>query len=142
MPQVPINYLAVLAAAAASMIIGGLWYGPLFGKAWMRLSGLSAGGLETAHHRGMAKLYALAALGSLAMSYVLAHALIFASAYLNASGLSAGLTAGFWNWLGFIAPVTLGTVLWEQKSWKLWLLNNGYYLISLAVMGTILALWP
>ena len=48
---------------------------------------------------------------------------------------------GFWNWLGFVAPVTLGSVLWEGKSPKLWVLNNGYYLVSLIVMGVILALW-
>lgn len=35
--QASINYLAVLIAAVASMIIGFLGYGPLFGKAWMRL---------------------------------------------------------------------------------------------------------
>lgn len=48
---------------------------------------------------------------------------------------------GFWNWLGFVAPVTLGGVLWEGKPWKLWGLNNGYQLLSLLVMGVILALW-
>jgi len=41
------------------------------------------------------------------MSYVLAHELIFASVYLKVSGVSAGLMCGFFNWLGFIAPVTL-----------------------------------
>lgn len=42
----------------------------------------------------------------------------------------------------FIAPVTLGVVLWEGKPWKLWVLNNGYQLLSLLVMGVILAIWP
>lgn len=50
--------------------------------------------------------------------------------------------AGFWNWLGFVAPVTLGAVLWEGKHWKLWFLNNGYYLVTLLLMGAVLALWP
>ena len=44
-------------------------------------------------------------------------------------------------WLGFIAPVTLGSVLWEMKSWKLWILNNAYYLVVLVVMGLIFTLW-
>jgi hypothetical protein len=57
------------------------------------------------------------------------------------SGMPAGLMCGFWNWLGFIAPVTLGTVLWEGKPWKLWALTNGYYLFSLLIMGVILAFW-
>ena len=85
--------------------------------------------------------YFLAGLGSLLLSFVLAHALVFASAYLKASGVSAGLMAGFWNWLGFIVPLTLGSVLWEGKSWKLWTLNNAYYLVQLSIFGIILALW-
>ena len=91
--------------------------------------------------KSMNQLYAMAFVGSLVMSYVLAHALVFASSYLNVSGTQAGLMAGFWNWLGFIAPVTLGSVLWEGKPWKLWVLNNSYQLLTLLLMGVILATW-
>lgn len=142
MPEVPINYFAVIAATAASMALGFAWYGPLFGKQWMALTGMTPDKIAAAKGKGMGKMYALAMLGSLVMSYVLAHALVFASAYLNVSGVAAGLQVGFWNWLGFIAPVTLGSVLWEGKSWKLWKLNSGYYLLSLLAMGVILAIWP
>lgn len=140
MQQVDINYLAVLVAAVASMVLGGLWYGPLFGKMWMAQMGWAP---ERAQEmkKGAGKGYAVQFIGSLVMSFVLAHALVFASSYLAVSGVSAGLTAGFWNWLGFIAPVTLGSVLWERKSMKLWLLNNSYYLVSLLMMGVILAVW-
>jgi len=37
-----INWLAVLAATVAHQVIGFLWYGPLFGKMWMRAIGLNA----------------------------------------------------------------------------------------------------
>ena len=141
MSQVPINLWAVVAAAVASMVIGGVWYGPLFGKTWIALSGMSEEKIGQAKSRGMAKMYILAFVGSLVMSYVLAHTLVFASRYMDASGVNAGLMAGFWNWLGFIAPITLGSVLWEGKPWKLWILNNAYYLVSLIAMGVILALW-
>ncbi len=141
MPIVDINYLAVLGAAAASMVIGSLWYGPLFGKQWMALSGIGPDMIERIKAKGMGKTYVLAFVGSLVMAYVLAHALIFASAYLKIAGMQAGLMAGFWNWLGFVAPVTLGVVLWEGKPWRLWVLSNGYYLASLLAMGVILAIW-
>lgn len=149
---VPINYIAVFGAAVASMALGALWYGPLFGKPWVALMGWTPEEIETAKARGK-RSYVLAALGSLIMAYVLAHSLVFASSYLmldtsyvngsrTSAAINAGLMVGFWNWLGFIAPVTLGTVLWEGKSRKLWLLNNAYHLLSLLVMGVILALWP
>ncbi|MBI3589475.1 MAG: DUF1761 domain-containing protein [Candidatus Liptonbacteria bacterium] len=141
MPQVPINYLALIVATASSMAIGFLWYGPLFGKTWMALSGITPDKVEASKAKGMGKVYALNALGALVMSYILAHALVFANAYLHSSGLSSGVMVGFLNWLGFIAPVTLGPTLWEGKSWKVWFLNSGYYLVSLIIMGSILALW-
>jgi len=136
MPEVPINYLAVIIAAVANMVIGFLWYGPIFGKTWAALSGINP---DPAKAEGMGKRYVLAMLGSLIMAYVLAHSLVFASSYMQVSGASAGAMAGFWSWLGFIAPVTLGSVLWDGKPWKLWILNNAHYLVALVVMGVILA---
>ncbi len=141
MPEVPIDYVAVLAAAVASMVIGFLWYGPLFGKQWMALSGISREKIDAGQAQGMGKTYVTAFIGSLVMAYVLAHSLFFASEFLKVSGANAGVQAGIWNWLGFVAPVTLRSVLWEGKSWKLWFVNNGYYLVTLIVMGVILALW-
>ncbi len=141
MKPVPINYLAVAAAAIASMVIGFVWYGPLFGKTWMKLSGIAPEKIDPAKAPGMWKTYVLAFVGSYVMSYVLAHSLVFAAAYFGMSGVSSGLMSGFWNWLGFIAPVTLAAVLWESKPWKLWVLTNGYYLVTLLVMGTILSVW-
>lgn len=143
MQPVPINYFTVLLAAIISMPLGFLWYGPLFGKSWMKLSGMTKEKIETAKKSGAANRgYALSFVGALAMAFVLAHSLVFASAYLHVSGLSAGLMAGFWSWLGFIAPVTLGVILWDGKPWKLWLLTNGYRLALLLLMGAILSLMP
>ena len=139
--EVPINYLAVVAAGVAAMTVGFLWYGPLFGKKWLALSGMTQTNVEAAEASSMTKSYLLTFAGSLIMSYVLAHSLVFASAYLQTTGISAGLMAGFWSWLGFVAPVTLGNVLWERKPWGLWVFNNGHYLVALLVMGLILAVW-
>lgn len=141
MVEVPINYLAVIVAAVANMIIGFLWYGPIFGKEWIAMMGFTKEQMEEARKKSMNKTYALAFVGSLLTAYVLAHALVFASSYMQVYGVSAGLSAGFWNWLGFVVPVLLGTVLWEGRSWKLWGLNVGYYLVSILVMSIILSIW-
>lgn len=135
------NYLAIFAAAISSMVIGSLWYGPVFGKPWMKLMGWKKENMKGIKQAEMMKMYGLQFVGSLVMAFVLAHALVFAASYLGESGVSAGLQTGFWNWIGFIAPVTLGSVLWEGKSWKLWILNNAYYLVVLCSMGVILSLW-
>src|SRR3989344_4119366 len=117
MQEVPINYLAVLVCGVASMVLGSLWYGPLFGKQWAAWSGMTSTDMEKAKAKGMGKSYFLMFVGSLMMAYVLAHSLVFAASYLHVEGANGGLMAGFWSWLGFIAQVTLGTVLWDNKPW-------------------------
>lgn len=141
--MVPVNYLAIVVASLLSMGLGSIWYGPLFGKTWTGLMGWSKADMEKgmADKSGMMKNYGIQFIGSLFMAFVLAHALVFAKSYLGSTGISAGLQTGFWNWLGFVAPVTLTTVLWEGKSWKLWLLNNGYFLTLLMMMGVLFSLW-
>lgn len=143
MTQVYVNYFAILVAAVANMFLGFVWYGPLFGKQWIALMGWSKEQIESGKEKmktQMWKTYSIAFLGSLVMGYVLARSLVFFSIYLGIYGISAGVQVGFYSWLGFIAPVTLGTVLWEGKPWKLWFLVNGYYLVSLLIMGTILSI--
>ncbi len=141
--MVEVNYLAIFVAALLSMVIGSLWYGPLFGEEWIKCMGWSKSDIAKgqADKSSMMKSYGLQAIGSFFMAFVLSHALVFASSYLGTSGVSAGIQTGFWNWLGFVAPVTLTSVLWEGKSWKLWLINNGYNLITFCAMGVLLSLW-
>src|ERR1700752_1507680 len=111
--MVPINYLAVLVASIVGMVLGGLWYGPIFGKQWVALMGWTPEHIEAAKAKGMGKSYAIMFVGSLLMAWILAHAIIFASTYLMFYGSLAGAVIGFLNWLGFVAPVTIGMVLWE-----------------------------
>lgn len=132
-----VNYLAVLVAGIASMVLGYLWYGPLFGKQWMALSGMTDQNMEEAKAKGMGKLYFVAFIGSLVMAYVLAH---FVQVW-NPVGAAGAFTLAFWTWLGFVATVMLGSVLWEGKSVKLYFLNAVYQLLNIFVMALILVYW-
>lgn len=134
---VEINYVAVVAAAVVSMILGFLWYGPLFGKTWMALMKIKPKDIQAAKKKGMEKTMALGFLTMLIMAYVLAHFVDYAAATTAAAGATVGALA----WLGFVATVTAGSVLWEGKPTKLYALNNAYQLVSLAAMGAILAVW-
>lgn len=139
MAQPVINYLAVLVAAIASMVLGFAWFGPLFGKQWIALMKFDKKKVEEAKKKGMgAKTWVLMIIGTLVTSYVLAH---FVD-YLDATNFAGALQAGFWIWFGFFAPVMLGMVLWEGKPWNLYFLVAAYHLVNLLVMASILALWP
>ena len=138
-PPVDINYLAVLVAAIAAMAIGFLWYGPLFGKVWIRLMGfdkLNKKEMDKMKEKGK-KSMPIAFVVSLIMSYILAH---FVD-YTQAATFADGAIAGIWLWLGFIATVQIGSVLWEGKPVKLYIINTLHYLVTLIVMGGILAVW-
>lgn len=135
---IPINYWAVLACGVAAMVLGGIWYGPLFGKIWMKWSGFTEKDMKEAQKQGMAWRYLLNFVSALVMACVLAHFLY----YTNAIEVRDGVIAAAWLWLGFIATVSLGSVLWENKPFKLYALNNAYSLLSLIVMSAILVYWP
>jgi hypothetical protein len=44
--------------------------------------------------------------------------------------------------LPVLAAATLGTVTFEKRPPKLYLINNASWLIALLIMGTSLAIWP
>lgn len=132
-----VNLISVVVAAVASMVLGYFWYSPtLFGKQWIKLMGLTEQKLEAAK-KEMGKTYAMSFVGALVMGYVLG--MVVKLAYsMTAVG---GMKVGFGAWLGFVAPVQMTEALFGGKRWKLYYLNTGYQLVSLMVMGTILAVW-
>ncbi len=144
--MVAVNYLAILLCGVAAMVLGFLWYGPLFGKVWMKEAGMSPDMMDKAKHdpaakRAMMRSYAIMFLSSLVMAYILSHVLVFATSYMGTSGVMAGLSSAFWMWLGFIATTSIGSVLWEMKTWKYWMIVAGYYLVDLSIMSMILSYW-
>jgi len=132
-----INYVAVLVAAIAGYAVGALWYSVLFGKPWMRLMGITPEQIEANKGKSMGKMYVMGFVGTLVTSYVLAHFVGMAAI----STVSGALQLGFWLWLGFIATVLLGSVLYESRPWMLYIINVAHYLVAMLVMAVILGLW-
>ena len=126
-----VNYLAILVAAIVTNIIGFLWYGPLFGKQWMKLSGIS---MPKGKKPSMAKPMVINFVASLVTAYVL-------SLFVVGGTISSAIATGFLIWLGFFAAIMLGSVLWEMKPFSLYLLNVVHWLIALEVMAIVLAAW-
>ena len=131
-----INYVSVLAAAVVNMVLGYLWYGPFFGKMWMKLTGRTKESMEKDKAQ-MPIVMGSMFLGALVMAYVLAHFVQLA----GATTLIGGATVGFWAWLGFVATTMLQDVLYEKKNKQLAAINMGYNLVALVVNGAILASW-
>jgi hypothetical protein len=89
----------------------------------------------------MGMSYTIMAIGSLLMGWVVAIFVTSGEAHYGVWTASFGIHIALYLWIGIVAPISVGTVLWEGKSWKLWVLNAGYYLVGLCLMGAILAVW-
>lgn len=136
--DISINSWAVLAAAIAHMAIGMIWYSPpVFGKLRMSYMGLTPQRMEELKKRGMGRIYCVSFVTAFLMSYVLAH---FVKIW-DVEDIGGALQLAFWLWLGFVATVSLGSVLWEGKSLKFYFLNIGYQFVAIFIMAVILAIW-
>lgn len=139
MPEITVNYLAVVLAAVAFMVIGMLWYGPLFGKKWKELMGLTDESVKT-----MKMTPSQAMIGgfitSLIMAYVLSYSAFVWKAFFgtSVSDVVFALQLAFWIWLGYVATTQAGGVLWEGRPWKLFFINASNTLVALIAMSLIL----
>lgn len=134
-----INYLAVLVCAILSMIVGSIWYGPLFGKKWAEI--IRADVSDEIKRKKMQKeaapLYAIQFVLSLVQIYVLAGLI----GWQNEGGLGMAL----FLWLGFIVPTIAGGAMWNNNptkmKWTMFLIQAGYQLVMFVIYGYILGLW-
>jgi hypothetical protein len=131
---VHINHFAVVAAALASFVIGGVWYSPLlFHKAWMDANRFNEEELKKA---SMSKIFGVSFVLSLIMAYNLA-------AFLGGADTTVvwGATAGALAGIGWVA-LSIGVVgLFERRPLKYVLINGGYFSVSFVVMGAIIGAW-
>jgi hypothetical protein len=134
MGEISFSAFAMLGAVVSRMVLGALWYSPLlFLNPWMRMTGITKAQMK----QGMAKKIAFDVIGSVLMAFAMYHAI----RYAHVTTVPWGLALGFLNWLGFVAVATVSTVTYEKRPAGLFWLHNGYNLISLMLMGVIIALW-
>lgn len=129
-----INYLAVVAAALSTFVLGGLWYSPvLFGKAWMRANNFSDADVQTF---SKARMFGWSIVFSLVMAFNLA--MFLAAPDTNARwGATAGALAG----LGWVAMAVAIIGVFENKSWGYIAINGGYMTVAFTIMGLIIGAW-
>ncbi len=132
------NYLPVLVAGIAAWLLGWAWHSPLlFGKQWMKLSGITMPEIVTPE---MKKQMLRPMIIGLIANLVAAGVLSCIATQIGRTDILSTLSIGFWIWLGFIATVILNEVLWGKRSVKLYLFNIIYHLASVAVMAVVLGL--
>lgn len=131
------GFLPVIIAAGFSIVVGFVWYSPVvLGKSWIKLSGKNAKDIEEAKKGGMLKTY----LFSTAALVIMAAVLGLVLQNFNVTNVTDAIVVSFVVWLGFVATTMINSVLFDGKSFNLFLINSGYQLVALLVMGVILTL--
>ena len=156
------NFPILLLAALVPMIIGFIWYNPkVFGKAWMEASGMTD---EKVKGGNMALIFGLsfvfAVLLAFEMQFIVIHqfhldsiffgneaALKDVKAYLDGSqagwadnfrtfkhGVLNGTTGG----ILFALPILATNAMFERKGLKYVIVNGGYWIVTLALMGGVI----
>lgn len=132
--MIQVNWVAIILSAIAAMVVGMVWYGPLFGKMWMGLTGMR---MTEEGKKQAPKMYAVMFLGVIVEAFILSHFIHYAGAY----SLMLGFKTGVWAWLGFVAPVMLGNYMFTKKPLNLYFIDAGYALVNLVIMGAIIGMW-
>lgn len=161
------NFYIFFLAALVPMVVGFVWYGPLFGKAWMNQMGFTEESLkDTNMVKTLVICYILSILIALALMPMVIHqmgvystlagepgfaeqsgdAFAYFENFVNTYGdrfrtFKHGAFHGVLNGLFLVMPI-LGTIaLFEKKSFKYVAINSGYWIVTLAIMGGIICQW-
>ena len=160
----PFNPYSVLVAALVTLLVGFVWYNPkVFGTIWMNETGMTD---EKAKQGNMLKIFGLTIFYSLMLAFIMPSLVIHQMGALGMVGgpgladtakpsyaafladygdafrtFKHGALHGFFSGLFIALPITAINSLFEHRSWKYILINAGYWIVSLTVMGAIICGW-
>lgn len=161
------NFYILFIAAIVPMIIGFVWYGPLFGNAWMSEMGFTKESLEG---QNMVKILVLSYIFSLLLTFflqfIVIHQMGLFQTLINEPGFKEetgeaftyfqnfvgtygdrfrsfqhGAIHGVMSGMFFVLPVLSIIAMFEKKSFKYVTINAGYWIVTLAIMGGMICQW-
>ena len=132
-----VNWWAVIVCAAISMVIGFIWYGPLFGKPWGTITGWTNEKVAALPKSKMTTSYILAFIAAFIIALVLAIALLAT----GAAGICDGIITAIILWLGFTGATIGVNMTFERRPLSLFGIVSGYHLLALVVYSIVLSVW-
>jgi len=157
-----LNIYAVLVSAVSALVVGFIWYHPkVFGTAWMHAAGLTEDQLNGAN---MAKIFGLSLLFAFMLAFAMPALVIHQMGALSLVGGDAskalpsyeafmldyseafrsvkhGILHGVMAGIFIALPITGINALFERRSAKYIIINSGYWIVTLGIMGAIICAW-
>lgn len=127
-----LNWLAVVVAAVTQMILGFLWYGPIFGKTWLAAMAKTQDQLTGAGMAGAVSAGA-ALITAIALGLVINN--------VGATTIGDGVIWGVILSAGLVVTSQISNAMFEQRSGTVVLLYSSYQVVGTAMMGAIIAGW-
>lgn len=128
-----LNFVAVLVATVVGFCFGFLWYSPLmFGHAWLAAIGKSKEQLGKP---------AKALVPSFVATAVTAVVLSLFISWIGVVSMTEGLLVGLYAGVGLVATSLFSDYLFCGWGMKLFLIQAGYRVSTLALMGAVLGAW-
>ena len=139
------NWIALIVAAIIPLVTGFIWYNPkVFGTAWMKETGMTE---EKAKSMNPGKTYGLAVVFAFLIAFFMWPQVMLGGAPGEAHGAEPFMTFkhgalhGAMVGLFFVLPVFATNALFEMKSAKYVMINSGYWIVTMALMGGIINAW-
>ena len=123
-----VSFWPTFGAAVAAVLVGLIWYGPLFGAQWKKLAKVTSD----------PKRVLLSTFMGLLAAMLIAYVMSYLGMAWRVGDFSGALGLGFWSWIGFVAPTLFAYVNWESQPIKLYAMHAGYWLVAFVVMALAL----
>ena len=157
-----INFLVLIGSAFIPLLVGAIYYGPLFGKKWMNVNGFSEEDLKGSN---MAVIFGVSLLLSFLLSFSMITQAIHQSAIFQLLGALAdggdaaakatmdsfmndygtlhrtfghGALHGGFAAVTFVLPIIAINGLFERRGWTYIGIHFGYWFITLMLMGGVI----
>ena len=128
-----VNFLAVFLGALTFFVIGALWYGPLFGKAWKDAVGYDGEKLPyPTSSNSTPVIMGLAFLFELLVALMLGHNIARTN---PAPHVIMMMATGFA--VAIMVPALGIHYLFQQRPGKLFAIDAGYFVVGMAAMGGV-----
>ncbi len=137
MPDIQVSIFSIVVAVMLGFFLSYLWYTPLFGKVWAKEMGFSSDEKPDS----LMKSLLLTICSIFLITFVLSNNIAawtpntWGSSIPSLPLYAQALQAALFTWVGYFVSTGLLGIAWEKRSWKLFAIDAGYYLVLLLLIA-------
>ena len=129
-----LNFLAIAVSALTYFGLGSVWFGPLFGKQWLKLVGLT---VTEEDKKNALFMFTKTFLLDVFITFSTALILLWTQSETILEALKVSAVLG----LGFVIAPFLGNYMYAKRSMTLFSIESFYHVVCITVISIILTMW-